>query len=86
MSRRPGLKESEKRERLLQLFWERKEVFNLKELETLANKYKGITSQSVKPILEGLVSDGLVDQDKIGELLFFCFLNLFCQFSCTGWI
>ncbi|ODO04989.1 hypothetical protein I350_05601 [Cryptococcus amylolentus CBS 6273] len=42
------------------------EFFSLKELEKIAPKQKGIVQQSVKEVLDDLVSDGLVTMDKIG--------------------
>jgi len=43
----------------------------LRELEKLCQKEKGITSMSVKEILQGLVDDGMVDTDKIGTSVYF---------------
>ncbi|KAG5651167.1 hypothetical protein H0H81_009631 [Sphagnurus paluster] len=43
----------------------------LKELEKLGPKMKGIVSQSVKEVLQSLVDDGLVQGDKIGSSNFF---------------
>ncbi|KAF7793857.1 hypothetical protein EIP86_004978 [Pleurotus ostreatoroseus] len=43
----------------------------LKELEKLGPKMKGIVSQSVKEVLQSLVDDGLVQADKIGSSNFF---------------
>ncbi|XP_023216423.1 meiotic nuclear division protein 1 homolog isoform X2 [Centruroides sculpturatus] len=71
MSKRKGLSAEEKRQRMLQLFYERKEVFQLKELEKIAPKEKGIVSQSVKDVVQSLVDDGLVDTDKIGTSVYF---------------
>lgn len=65
MSKRKGLSIEEKRQRLLQLFYERKEVFQLKELEKIAPKEKGIVAQSVKDVVQSLVDDDLIDTDKI---------------------
>ena len=48
-----------------------KDFFQLKELEKLCQKEKGITSMSVKEILQGLVDDGMVDTDKIGTSVYF---------------
>ncbi|KAG7098514.1 hypothetical protein E1B28_000458 [Marasmius oreades] len=62
-----GLSVEEKRTKLLELFHETKDFYQLKELEKLAPKMKGIVSQSVKEILQSLVDDGLVQADKIGS-------------------
>lgn len=48
-----------------------KDFFQLKELERLCQKEKGITSMSVKEILTSLVDDGMVDTDKIGTSVYF---------------
>ncbi|CAK9785359.1 unnamed protein product [Cutaneotrichosporon oleaginosum] len=70
MSKR-GLSREEKRTRLVDLFHESAEFFTLKELEKVAPKQKGIVQQSVKEILDELVSDGLVSADKIGTSNYF---------------
>ena len=41
------------------------EVLNLKEAEKYGKK-KGIVPKSIKDVLQSLVDDGLVEQDKIG--------------------
>uniref|UniRef100_A0A803K7M4 Meiotic nuclear division protein 1 homolog n=1 Tax=Xenopus tropicalis TaxID=8364 RepID=A0A803K7M4_XENTR len=48
-----------------------KDVFQLKDLEKIAPKEKGITSMSVKEILQSLVDDGLVDSERIGTSNYF---------------
>lgn len=71
MSKRKGVSFEEKRIRLLQLFYERKEFFTLKELEKIAAKEKGIVTQAVKDVLQTLVDDGLVRSEKIGTSVYF---------------
>ncbi|KAH8119323.1 meiotic nuclear division protein 1 [Phellopilus nigrolimitatus] len=66
-----GLSAEEKRVRLIEIFHETKDFFQLKELEKLGPKMKGIVSQTVKEVLQGLVDDGLVQADKIGASNFF---------------
>ncbi|KIL66182.1 hypothetical protein M378DRAFT_75652, partial [Amanita muscaria Koide BX008] len=66
-----GLSAEEKRIRLLEIFHETKDFFQLKELEKLGPKNKGIVSQTVKEVLLSLVDDGLVHTDKIGSSNFF---------------
>lgn len=66
-----GLSAEEKRVRLLEIFHETKDFYQLKELEKLGPKMKGIVSQSVKEVLQSLVDDGLVQADKIGSSNFF---------------
>ncbi|CAI5701857.1 unnamed protein product [Peronospora effusa] len=56
----------EKRERLLRIYHESKEVFNLKEIEKLGSK-AGVVLQTVKDVNQALVDDTLVDCDKIGS-------------------
>ncbi|KAJ4487400.1 meiotic nuclear division protein 1 [Lentinula edodes] len=60
-----GLSADEKRIKLLEIFHETKDFYQLKELEKLGPKLKGIVSQSVKEVLQSLVDDGLVQGDKI---------------------
>lgn len=71
MSKKKGLSVEEKRTRMMDFFYEKKDFFQLKELEKLCQKEKGITSMSVKEILQGLVDDGMVDTDKIGTCVYF---------------
>ncbi|KAI0812765.1 meiotic nuclear division protein 1 [Irpex lacteus] len=66
-----GLSAEEKRVRLLEIFHETKDFYQLKELEKLGPKMKGIVSQTVKEVLQSLVDDGLVQADKIGSSNFF---------------
>ncbi|KAJ3557261.1 hypothetical protein NM688_g1566 [Phlebia brevispora] len=66
-----GLSAEEKRTRLLEIFHETKDFYQLKELEKLGPKMKGIVSPSVKEVLQSLVDDGLVQADKIGSSNFF---------------
>ncbi|KIO31544.1 hypothetical protein M407DRAFT_219331 [Tulasnella calospora MUT 4182] len=66
-----GLSAEEKRVKLLEIFHESKDFYQLKELEKLGPKLKGIVSQSVKDVLQSLVDDNLVCSDKIGTSNFF---------------
>ncbi|TRM69815.1 meiotic nuclear division protein 1 [Schizophyllum amplum] len=66
-----GLSAEEKRVKMLEIFHETKDFFQLKELEKIAPKTKGIFSQSVKEVVQSLVDDGLVQSDKIGSSNFF---------------
>ncbi|KAI9463563.1 meiotic nuclear division protein 1, partial [Lactarius psammicola] len=63
-----GLSAEEKRVKLLEIFHDTRQ---LKELEKLGPKMKGIVSQSVKEVLQSLVDDNLVQTDKIGSSNFF---------------
>ncbi|XP_042461334.1 meiotic nuclear division protein 1 homolog isoform X2 [Zingiber officinale] len=70
MSKKRGLSLEEKREQILQIFYESQDFFLLKELEKLGPK-KGVISQSVKDVLQSLVDDDLVMKDKIGTSVYF---------------
>lgn len=56
---------------MMEIFFETKDVFQLKDLEKIAPKEKGITSMSVKDILQSLVDDGMVDSERIGTSNYF---------------
>ncbi|XP_027312444.1 meiotic nuclear division protein 1 homolog isoform X1 [Anas platyrhynchos] len=71
MSKKKGLSVEEKRARMMEIFFETKDVFQLKDIEKIAPKEKGITSMSVKDILQSLVDDGMVDTDRIGTSNYF---------------
>mmetsp|Transcript_15674 Transcript_15674/g.49073 ORF Transcript_15674/g.49073 Transcript_15674/m.49073 type:complete len:206 (+) Transcript_15674:1759-2376(+) len=66
MSKRRGMSLDEKRAALLDLYREKGTVFQLKELEKLGSKEKGIVLQSIKDVNQSLVDDNLVCLDKIG--------------------
>uniref|UniRef100_A0A2R9AN74 Meiotic nuclear divisions 1 n=1 Tax=Pan paniscus TaxID=9597 RepID=A0A2R9AN74_PANPA len=65
-SKKKGLSAEEKRTRMMEIFSETKDVFQLKDLEKIAPKEKGITAMSVKEVLQSLVDDGMVDCERIG--------------------
>lgn len=69
MSKRVSL--DEKRARMLQIFYEKKEFFTLKDIEKIASKEKGIVVQTVKDVLQALVDDGFVHTDKIGSTIYY---------------
>lgn len=71
MSKRKGISADEKKVKVLEIFQERKDVFQLKELEKLASKEKKINSMLVKDIVQSLVDDSLVDTEKIGSSNYF---------------
>ncbi|XP_062055448.1 meiotic nuclear division protein 1 homolog isoform X3 [Lepus europaeus] len=66
MSKKKGLSAEEKRTRMMEIFFETKDVFQLKDMEKIAPKEKGITAMSVKDVLQSLVDDGMVDCERIG--------------------
>ncbi|XP_063610805.1 meiotic nuclear division protein 1 homolog [Penaeus indicus] len=71
MSRRKGLSHEEKRNKMMELFYEKQDFFQLKELEKLGPKEKGVISQAVKDVVQSLVDDGMVDTEKIGTSVYF---------------
>ncbi|CAM8889614.1 unnamed protein product [Rhodiola kirilowii] len=77
-SKKRGLSLEEKREKLLQIFYESQDFYLLKELEKLGPK-KGVITQSVKDVVQSLVDDDLVLKDKIGTSVYFWSLP-----SCAG--
>uniref|UniRef100_A0A6M2CZL9 Meiotic nuclear division protein 1 homolog n=1 Tax=Rhipicephalus microplus TaxID=6941 RepID=A0A6M2CZL9_RHIMP len=56
---------------MLQVFYEKKDVFQLKDLEKIGPKEKGVIAQAVKDVVQSLVDDGLVDSEKIGTSVYF---------------
>ncbi|XP_078269011.1 meiotic nuclear division protein 1 homolog isoform X2 [Rhinoraja longicauda] len=56
---------------MMEIFFETQDVFQLKDLEKIAPKEKGITLMSVKEVLQSLVDDALVDSDRIGTSNYF---------------
>ncbi|XP_078595274.1 meiotic nuclear division protein 1 homolog [Branchiostoma floridae x Branchiostoma japonicum] len=71
MSKRKGISLEEKRQRMLSIFYDRKEFFQLKELEKIGSKEKGINAMVIKDVIQGLVDDGLVDTERIGTSNYF---------------
>ncbi|RYR07317.1 hypothetical protein Ahy_B05g074644 isoform B [Arachis hypogaea] len=78
MSKKRGLSLEEKREKMLEIFYESQDFFLLKELEKMGPK-KGVITQSVKDVVQSLVDDDLVSKDKIGTSVYFWSLP-----SCAG--
>ncbi|KAK7878152.1 hypothetical protein WMY93_031198 [Mugilogobius chulae] len=66
MSKKKGLSLEEKRTRMLEIFFESKDVFQLKDIEKIAPKSKGITPMAVKEVLQSLVDDNMVDCERVG--------------------
>jgi chromosome segregation ATPase len=64
--RKKGVSLDEKRERILKIYHETLDVFNLKEIEKLGSK-AGVVLQTIKDVNQALVDDNLVDTDKIGS-------------------
>ncbi|XP_044047567.1 meiotic nuclear division protein 1 homolog isoform X2 [Siniperca chuatsi] len=66
MSKKKGLSLEEKRTRMMEIFFETKDVFQLKDIEKIAPKTKGITPMTVKEVLQSLVDDNMVDCERVG--------------------
>ncbi|KAM9314566.1 meiotic nuclear division protein 1 homolog isoform 1-T1 [Pholidichthys leucotaenia] len=66
MSKKKGLSLEEKRTRMMEIFFESKDVFQLKDIEKIAPKSKGITPMTVKEVLQSLVDDNMVDCERVG--------------------
>ena len=71
MSKKRGLSQEEKRQKMMEIFYESKSFFQLKELEKIGPKEKGITSMSVKDVVQSLVDDNMVDTERIGTSNYF---------------
>ena len=56
---------------MMEVFYEKKDVFQLKELEKICPKEKGITPMSVKEILQSLVDDDMVRDAETNSVLTF---------------
>ncbi|CAI6001865.1 unnamed protein product [Closterium sp. NIES-65] len=69
-TKKRGLSLEEKREKMLEIFYETKDFFLLKELERMGSK-RGVISQAVKDVIQTLVDDDLVLRDKIGTSVYF---------------
>uniref|UniRef100_A0A3P9MTE2 Meiotic nuclear division protein 1 homolog n=1 Tax=Poecilia reticulata TaxID=8081 RepID=A0A3P9MTE2_POERE len=65
-SKKKGLSLEEKRTRMMEIFLESKDVFQLKDIEKIAPKSKGIAPMTVKEVLQSLVDDNMVDCERIG--------------------
>ncbi|KAF0694639.1 Aste57867_14478 [Aphanomyces stellatus] len=64
--RKKGVSLDEKRERILKIYHDTLEVYNLKEVEKIGSK-AGVVLQTIKDVNQALVDDSLVDTDKIGS-------------------
>ncbi|PRW60566.1 meiotic nuclear division 1-like protein [Chlorella sorokiniana] len=60
----------EKRQTLLGIFHETKDVFTLKDIEKLGSK-RGVVQQTIKDVLQSLIDDDLVHQERIGASNYF---------------
>lgn len=51
---------------MMEIFFESKDVFQLKDIEKIAPKSKGIAPMTVKEVLQSLVDDNMVDCERVG--------------------
>ena len=66
MAKRKGLSLEDKRQKIMEIFKEKQESFQLKEIELIAKKEKGLNPMQVKELVQSLVEDDMIDTDKIG--------------------
>ncbi|KAH9386704.1 uncharacterized protein NEMAJ01_1600 [Nematocida major] len=66
MSRAKPLSIEEKTKRILTLMQDKDTIFGLKDLERISLKEKGVVSQSIKEILDILVSENRAKEKKVG--------------------
>ncbi|CAG9465057.1 unnamed protein product [Pedinophyceae sp. YPF-701] len=65
MAPKKGMSLEDKRQTVLRIFHDTKDVYVLKDIEKLASS-RGVVAQSVKDVVKSLVDDDLVHQEKIG--------------------
>ncbi|GAM17355.1 hypothetical protein SAMD00019534_005300 [Acytostelium subglobosum LB1] len=70
-TRRKGLSEEEKREKLKKFFHETADVYSAKDVEQSASEACGMNMIQVKETLKSLVDDGVVQTDKLGSSNFY---------------
>jgi hypothetical protein len=63
--KKKGVPWEEKRLRIMKIFYDRKEVFNLKEIAKLGPKV-GVILGAIEDVVKSLLDDNLIDTDKIG--------------------
>ena len=68
---RKAVSAAQKKVLVLKLLHERASFFKLDEIEKIADKEYGVVSNSVRGVLDELVSEGACDTDKIGSQTFF---------------
>ncbi|XP_061769308.1 meiotic nuclear division protein 1 homolog isoform X2 [Nerophis ophidion] len=56
---------------MMEIFFETKDVFQLKDIEKIAPKTKGIAPMTVKDVLQSLVDDNMVDCERVGTSNYF---------------
>ncbi len=66
MSKRKGMSMDEKGAKILEIFHEAGEVFQLKDIEKLGVK-RGVNGQSIKDVVQNLLNDDLIKTEKIGS-------------------
>ncbi|KAI5189111.1 hypothetical protein NEMIN01_0277 [Nematocida minor] len=71
MSRAKPLSLEEKTRRVLSLMQEKDDIFGLKDLEKVCQKEKGVIPQSIKEVIDILVSENKVKEKKVGASRFY---------------
>ena len=66
MAKRKGLSLDDKKHKIMEIFAEKQEFFQLKEIEVLAKKEKGLNPMQVKDLVQSLVDDDMIDVEKVG--------------------
>ena len=66
MAKRKGLSMDDKKHKIMEIFSEKQEFFQLKEIEVLAKKEKGLNPMQVKDLVQSLVDDDMIDVEKVG--------------------
>ena len=74
MKRAKPLSMEDKTGRIEELLREKKTFFNIKELEKLGQKEKGVVPQSMKEVIDILVSEGRIREERVGiSKYYWCF-------------
>ncbi|KAI5133802.1 hypothetical protein NEAUS04_1770 [Nematocida ausubeli] len=71
MSRAKPLSMEEKTKRVLSLLQEKDDVFNMKDLEKICQKEKGVVPQSMKEVLDILISERKAKEKKVGATKYY---------------
>ena len=66
MAKRKGLSLDDKRQKIMEILIEKQEFYQLKEIEIISKKEKGLNPMQVKELVQSLVDDDMIDTDKIG--------------------
>ena len=75
MAKRKGLSLDDKRQKIMEIFREKQEFYQLKEIELISKKEKGLNPMQVKELVQSLVDDDMIDTDKIGISTYYWAFN-----------